>query len=229
MPQTIPTIPGYTGPHEADTPDIARELLMRGVDVATKDRSYRTPLHLASLFGHAKTVRLLIEHGADVTLRDREHQTPLHLASNFEVSARTTSLLIDIGLMQLDSLPSSWPRNPEELSPAPGIVRLLIEHGADVTALDVTLSTPLHLASSSRNLEIVRILIESGADLNAQNETHSTPLHQAAFRTRNPEILRLLIEHGADVTARDWDLKTPLHFVSSWVSSEARRSVPAQG
>ncbi|KAI9443873.1 hypothetical protein H4582DRAFT_1846239 [Lactarius indigo] len=117
---------------------------------------------------------------------------------------------------------------PKEEAAAVGIVRLLIEHGADVTALDTTLSTPLHEASSARHLEIVRILIENGADVNAQNETHSTPLHRAALQG-NLKILGFLIEHGADVMARDWNLKTPLHFVSTWVSSEAHRSDLAQG
>jgi len=62
------------------------------------------------------------------------------------------------------------------------LVRLLVDHGADVTALDMTHSTPLHVALSSRDLEVVRILIESGADVNAQNETHLTPLHIASLK-----------------------------------------------
>ena len=98
-------------------------------------------------------------------------------------------------------------------------VKLLVDHGADVTALDITHSTPLHVASSSGNLEVLRILVEGGADVNAQNETHLTPLHIASLEG-NAETVQLLIEHGADVTARDWNHWTPLHFASSLVSSE---------
>ena len=97
-------------------------------------------------------------------------------------------------------------------------VRLLVDHGADVTVLDMTHSTPLHVASSSGDLEVVRILVEGGADVNAQNETHLTPLHIASLEGC-PETVQLLIEHGADVTAQDWNHSTPLHFASSLVSA----------
>lgn len=97
-------------------------------------------------------------------------------------------------------------------------LRLLVDHGADVTALDMTDSTPLHVASFSGDLGVVRILIEGGADVNAQNETHLTPLHLASLEG-SPETMQLLMERGADVTARDWNHSTPLHFASSSVSS----------
>ena len=60
------------------------------------------------------------------------------------------------------------------------IVRLLINHGADVTAQDKTHSTPLHMASSEVNTKIVQLLIEHGADVTVKNEGHSTPLHLAS-------------------------------------------------
>lgn len=59
-------------------------------------------------------------------------------------------------------------------------VRLLINHGMDVTAKDESLSTPLHLASSSGVPDIVRLLIESGADVTAKNRSSRTPLHLAS-------------------------------------------------
>ena len=98
-------------------------------------------------------------------------------------------------------------------------VKLLVDYGADITALDITRSTPLHVASSSGHLEVLRILVESGADVNARNVTHLTPLHIASLEG-NAETVQLLIERGADVTAQDWKNSTPLHSASSLVSSE---------
>jgi ankyrin repeat protein len=86
-------------------------------------------------------------------------------------------------------------------------VRVLIDHGADVTALDMTHSTPLHLASVSGIPEIVQILVENGADVNAQNETHSIPLHRASV-LGSAESVQTLIENGADITAQDWNHRT---------------------
>ena len=100
-------------------------------------------------------------------------------------------------------------------------VQILINHGADVAAADMTQRTPLHIASSSRNVDIVPNLIKHGADVNAQNEFHSTPLHLASYEESLSIVRRgLLVEYGADVTAQDWNHKTPLHLVSSWVNSK---------
>ena len=60
------------------------------------------------------------------------------------------------------------------------IVRLLIEQGADVTAKDKNLSTPLHLASSVGIPESVQLLIGHGADINAEDMSRRTPLHLAS-------------------------------------------------
>ena len=75
------------------------------------------------------------------------------------------------------------------------IVRLLIEQGADVTAKDKNLSTPLHLASSAGIPESVQLLIGRGADINAEDMSRRTPLHLASAScwvgTKDPSLLCL--------------------------------------
>jgi ankyrin repeat protein len=68
------------------------------------------------------------------------------------------------------------------------IVRLLIEYGMAVTAKDESLSTPLHLASSSGMFEIVRLLIESGADVTDMDVSSRTPLHVASSLVSNKAV-----------------------------------------
>ena len=58
-------------------------------------------------------------------------------------------------------------------------VRLLIEHGADVTTLDKTHSTALHLAASFGSSEMMRLLLEHGVDVSMLDENKKTPLHLA--------------------------------------------------
>ena len=60
-------------------------------------------------------------------------------------------------------------------------MRLLLKHGADVTAQDKTHSTALHLAAFSGSSEAVRLLLEHGAGVNIQDESHKTPLHVASW------------------------------------------------
>jgi ankyrin repeat protein len=47
------------------------------------------------------------------------------------------------------------------------IVKLLLEHGADVNA-KTAYETALHLAAEKGHLEIVKFLLEHGADVNAK-------------------------------------------------------------
>ena len=62
------------------------------------------------------------------------------------------------------------------------IVKILIEKGANVNALDSYESTPLHYAARYNNSgEAVKILIERGANVNALNIDELTPLDYAAI------------------------------------------------
>ena len=58
-------------------------------------------------------------------------------------------------------------------------MRLLIKHSADVTTLDKTHSTALHLAAFFGSSEIVRLLLDHGADVSILDENKKMPLHLA--------------------------------------------------
>jgi hypothetical protein len=85
------------------------------------------------------------------------------------------------------------------------IVKLLIEHGADVNAscyID-SFETPLHRAVVDDNIEIAKLLIQNGADVNARRSFDGlTPLHLAALNGYS-KMVRLLLENGADPSIRD--------------------------
>ena len=68
------------------------------------------------------------------------------------------------------------------------IVGLLIDHGADVMAIDETRSTPLHLASLVGSVEMVRLLIEHGADVTARDMDNRTPLHMSLCRVSTKTV-----------------------------------------
>ena len=71
--------------------EAVRQLIVHGADIAARDKTRLTPLHLAAFSGSFETVRLLIDHGADVTAQDGRSVTPLHFASS-TVSPKTASL-----------------------------------------------------------------------------------------------------------------------------------------
>ena len=72
-------------------------------------------------------------------------------------------------------------------------IKLLIEKGADLNAIDKYGYTALIWACRNNNIEIVKLLIEKGADINAKNFIGYTALIWAC-RNNNTEVIKLLIE-----------------------------------
>ena len=71
---------------------------------------------------------------------------------------------------------SSW-----QNSYALGVVRVLLEAGANKDATDEDSDTVLHLACDECHLEVARLLIEAGANKEATCVDGLTPLHWAAI------------------------------------------------
>jgi len=89
------------------------------------------------------------------------------------------------------------------------VVRILVEHGADVTARDNNGKTPLHAASRNGHIEVARFLISHGANTAARDNGGWTPLYWASIED-HLVVAHLLIEHDADPTARGYDGRTAL-------------------
>lgn len=79
-------------------------------------------------------------------------------------------------------------------------VRLLLENGADVNAVDSYYGSALLAASAPGHLETVKLLLESGADVNTCGYEDVSAL-EAASANGHFETVKLLLEFGADVNA----------------------------
>lgn len=132
----------------------------------------------AAFFGHWRMCDFLLLHGADPRYADPvTGETPLH------------SALAKAG-------------RPHYLF----VIRLLVEHGADVNARtvpgretgafmrDVRTSgeTPLHRAAAYAGVEIVEFLLAHGADPEARDANGDSPLSWASAHLRPGAILSLL-------------------------------------
>ena len=98
-------------------------------------------------------------------------------------------------------------------SETPGVVKALLDGGADVNVCDGrdgTGVTPLHWAAGfSKTPGVVEVLLAAGADVNAQDEFGGTPLHWAALASKTPGVIGALLSGGADVNAQDEKGRTP--------------------
>ena len=79
---------------------------------------------------------------------------------------------------------------------------LLLDHGAEVTAIDNDGWTILHAAAHNGHDSLVKLLLDHGADVNTAHKLGRTALSIAADR-RHESVVKLLLDHGADVNTAD--------------------------
>ncbi|UKZ49434.1 hypothetical protein TrVGV298_003681 [Trichoderma virens] len=100
-----------------------------------------------------------------------------------------------------------------------GVVKLLLEKGANVNAQDGGGWTPLSWAADGGHEAVVKLLLKKGAKVDAQDRYGQTPLRQAADG-RHEAVIKLLLEKGANVNAQDSGGRTPL---SQAIATAVRR------
>ncbi|KAJ3117052.1 hypothetical protein HDU96_008096 [Phlyctochytrium bullatum] len=88
-------------------------------------------------------------------------------------------------------------------------IRLLLEAGAGVNAVNNDGATALSLSCTAGNEEAVQILIDAGATLDTKSLR--PPLHAAGYH-HAPDCVKLLLRAGAEVNLVDANGKTALHI-----------------
>lgn len=92
-------------------------------------------------------------------------------------------------------------------------MEILIDNGANLTALDKMKRSPLECAVRYNRIDAVKILLENHVNVNVKNKHGSTSLHQAA-EGGNIELINLLLQFKADVNAVTDSRRTPLHYAA---------------
>ncbi len=96
------------------------------------------------------------------------------------------------------------------------IVKMLLEAGADVTAVDPGMkATALHAAAYAGRTEAAKLLIEYKIDIDKQGPYNGyTALHDAIWQS-NIDTAKVLIEAGANLTIKSNQGQSPLEFARS--------------
>eukprot|EP00752_Nemacystus_decipiens_P016320 g14595.t1 len=136
----------------------------------------------------------------------------LHRAAR-DGSIESTSVLLASGNFDIDSATS---RGDTPLMFAAGfghsqIARMLVNHGAKTSAVNVDGFDALHLTAERGHLDVTKLLVEAGSGLEAKTSAHGfTPLDLAAEQGHS-EIMKVLIEAGADPNSSALDGTTALY------------------
>ncbi|KPM38335.1 hypothetical protein AK830_g8228 [Neonectria ditissima] len=160
------------------------------VDLTNTDGD--TALHWAADSGYEAVVRILLETGQfDVNCKNKHGQTPLSFAVE-DGSVTVVKLLLDTGNVDVDS---SMPLFTAARYGNEGIVKLLVDKGADVNAKTSRDQTPLFPAVRWGHTAIVKLLLETGkVDVDLRDKQKQTPL-SLATKHRHEAIKKMLLAY----------------------------------
>jgi ankyrin repeat protein len=163
--------PPPMGSGKISSRDIVRELVERGAEVNARlekgtselgrfTTTGSTPFLLAARASDIPLIQLLLELGADPKLANADNCTPLLAAAG-------------VGALGDGEEAAGTDEEAHEA------VRMLLEAGADVNAVDDNGETAMHGAAYQSRANLVPLLVEHGADIkvwNRKNKAGWTPL-----------------------------------------------------
>ena len=190
-------------------------LLDQKVDVNSMTSDHKTPLHIATDKGDETIIQKLLAKKADPNLKDAPGNTALHLAVQLKQETKPRPQKV-------------WASNRSLLTASYHACNLqtiqaLIDHGADVNAVNNKGQTALSFACCDGYEACVKILLDTGADPTITDKYGESCLHAAVSGHCSTETIQKIIDHGAHVNAVNKDGATPLLLACFTAQAETVR------
>lgn len=208
--------------------EIAAFLIMAGAEHVTTEFSYfqdavsnrnlnmrfddgQTPLHIASILGHAGIVNYLLENNAKVDIQDSIGTTPLHEAVRYG-NVEIVKMILNAGgnVNAKDNLGKTPILLAIPQEKALEIYKTLLQFRADASVKDMYGDTALHIATmTNAPVQVLQELVSGGAEINDRNKEGVTPL-LVALQNHNLAHVQFYASHGADIHSQDNSGNSPL-------------------
>ncbi|XP_048575772.1 poly [ADP-ribose] polymerase tankyrase-1 isoform X2 [Nematostella vectensis] len=182
-----------------------------GVDIHSRDRWRATPLTEAIKYLHDRVVQCLIKHGASWSDDGAGDILCTAVARcDMEEVSRLITLGMDVNATNEDG---STALHVAATRGARGIVQYLIDHRADINAVDSWGNTPLNYSDMHEHRAVSQLLEGLGARRSSRH--YSTQEICEVSSAGNLQMLRHMVHNGACVSYRDANRRTPLHVSSA--------------
>jgi ankyrin repeat protein len=179
------------------------------------------PLHIACTGQNLEILKLLLENGADVNLVDPHRGTPLQVAClpAYDSKPAAPQKLIQFLIEEAGADVTvrggylGTALHAACLGQTPGMIKTIIERGADVNGADPLGRRPIHFATM-RTVDHVAQLLSSGANIQVKDKLGRTLLHTAVTSGRVDVVQMILSLTDRLVNEPDYDGWTPLLWVT---------------
>ena len=169
------------------------------------------PLHSASRAGDKSLVKLLLEQGAKINRENKYHETALYLAAENHKAVSPT--------VHSQKSEGEGEGNVEEEDDI-SLIKLLVEHGANIDAKDSKGLTPIMIAAVRGHIKVVKYLRDQGANLSESDLKDQNILHILAKHNRH-EMIPILLKGRPGgwieklVNQPNQKENTPLHIAAA--------------
>ncbi|OXU26501.1 hypothetical protein TSAR_000955 [Trichomalopsis sarcophagae] len=197
---------------ECGSVEMVKILLENGAIVNKKTEFGITPLHTAVFTRRKEIVELLVDAKANVNAVGNRDETPLNIAVAHECED-IVNILISHGAIVNHGDKKDMLLHMAAFNKSINLVKLLLEHNADVSVVYMNDRTALHMAAERKCPEIVEMLLMKGADVDAKTDDGFTALH-ISVEYNDLETCKVLLQNKANIDLEDKKGRTPLCFAA---------------
>ena len=190
---------------EKVNPAAVKLLIDAGANVNYENLSGKTPIHIAVSKSEDICVEHLLKAGADPNIEDGDFESPLWIAVS-ENNVKIAPLLLGYGgnvnfrnkPYHMSLLCNAVNRQHKNM------VKILLDHGADVNAETALGASALHYAVDNGNIGIMKLLLQKNCEMENyslfKDIYNPQSTFQIALNGGNDEVIKLLCEVGCPIS-----------------------------